>query len=50
VTIAPGQTGRVEFSFRPPWLYAGTGILVFAAIASALVWRKRTRAVFSAQT
>jgi hypothetical protein len=46
VTIAPGQTGRVEFSFTPPGLYAGTGILVFAGIASALAWRKRTRPIF----
>jgi multisubunit Na+/H+ antiporter MnhC subunit len=48
VAIAPGQTGRFEFSFTPPGLYAGTAIFAIAAIASALAWRKRMRPIFSA--
>jgi hypothetical protein len=46
VTIAPGQTGRYEFSFTPPGLYAGTAVFALAALASALTWRKRTRPIF----
>ena len=48
VTIAPGQTGRFEFSFTPPRLYAGLAIFAIAAIATALAWNRRTRAIFSA--
>ena len=46
VTIAPGQTGRFEFSFTPPGLYAGIGIFAAAAIASLAIWRKRIAATF----
>ncbi len=46
VTITPGQTGRFEFSFTPPGLYAGFGIFAAAAIASLAIWRKRIAATF----
>ena len=46
VTIAPGQTGRYEFSFTPPGLYAGIAIFAAAALASAAFWRRRTTPVF----
>ena len=46
VTIAPGQTGRYEFSFTPPGLYAGMVIFAVAAIVSAAAWRRRTRSIF----
>jgi hypothetical protein len=46
VAIAPGQTGRYEFSFTPPGLYAGIAIFAAAALASAIVWRRRTRIIF----
>jgi multisubunit Na+/H+ antiporter MnhC subunit len=49
VTIAPGQTGRYEFSFTPPGLYAGSAIFALAALVSAVVWRRRTSAIFSDQ-
>jgi hypothetical protein len=41
VTIAPGQTGRFSFSFTPPGLYLGVGILTTALLASAWAWRRR---------
>jgi hypothetical protein len=47
VRIAPGQTGRFEFSFTPPGLYLGLAISAIAALVSALTWRKRTRPIFS---
>lgn len=40
VTIAPGQTGRYAFTFSPPGLWAGVGILMAALLASAWLWRK----------
>jgi hypothetical protein len=46
VTIAPGQTGRYEFAFTPPGLYAGIAIFAAAALASAALWRRRTTAIF----
>ena len=46
VLIAAGQTGRYEFTFTPPGLYAGAAIFALAAIASALSWRKRMRPIF----
>jgi len=46
VTIAPGQTGRYEFSFTPPGLYAGSVIFAVAALASAALWRRRIAAIF----
>jgi hypothetical protein len=46
VTIAPGQTGRYEFSFTPPGLYAGAAIFIIAAIATALAWKNRMRPIF----
>jgi multisubunit Na+/H+ antiporter MnhC subunit len=45
VRIAPGLTGRFEFSFTPPGLYLGIATCVVAAIASALLWRKRLRPI-----
>jgi hypothetical protein len=48
VSIAPGQTGRFEFSFTPPGLYAGIAIFAVAVMVSALTWRRRTRPIFSA--
>ncbi len=49
ITIPPGQTGRYEFSFTPPGLIGGTVIFAIAVLVSALAWRKRTRATFSAK-
>jgi hypothetical protein len=49
VAIAPGQTGRYEFSFTPPGLYAGSAIFAAAALLSAAVWRRRTSIIFSGQ-
>ena len=49
VAIAPGQTGRYEFSFTPPGLYAGSAIFAAAALLSGVVWRRRTRIIFSDQ-
>jgi hypothetical protein len=46
VTIAPGQTGRYEFSFTPPGLYAGAALFAIAALASAAAWRRRTSPIF----
>jgi hypothetical protein len=46
VAVAPGQTGRYEFSFRPPGLYAGTAIFVSAALASLALWRRRLPPIF----
>ncbi len=46
VTIAPGQTGRYEFAFTPPRLYAGIAIFVAAALASAALWRRRMAIIF----
>lgn len=46
VTIAPGQTGRYEFSFTPPGLYAGLAIFALAVLATVAVWRKRTAVIF----
>ena len=45
VTIAPGQTGRYEFSFTPPGLYAGIAICAAGALASAALWRRRTAVI-----
>ena len=41
VTIAPGQTGRFRFSFTPPGLYTGVGILAAALLTSVWAWRRR---------
>src|SRR5262245_44662989 len=41
VELAPGQTGRYAFSFFPPGLWAGIGILILAIAASAAVWHRR---------
>ena len=49
IAIAPGQSGRYEFSFTPPGLVAGTMVFVLAVLVSALAWRRRTSAIFSAQ-
>jgi multisubunit Na+/H+ antiporter MnhC subunit len=46
VTIAPGQTGRFEFSFTPPGLYAGVAILAFAVLASIALWPRGMRPIF----
>lgn len=46
VTIAPGQTGRYEFRFTPPGLYAGAAVFAIAALASALGWQRRTAPTF----
>ena len=46
VTITPGQTGRYEFTFTPPGLYAGTAVFAFAVVASLALWRRRTAAIF----
>jgi hypothetical protein len=47
VTIRPGQTGRYEYSFTPPGLYAGTAIFGIAVIASVIAWKQRSDAIFS---
>jgi hypothetical protein len=41
VVIAPGQTGRVDFRFVPPGLFAGIAILAVAVAASASAWRRQ---------
>jgi hypothetical protein len=46
VTIAPGQTGRFEFSFSPPGLYAGIAVFAIAVLVSAFAWHKRTQPTF----
>lgn len=46
VAIAPGQTGRYEFSFTPPGLYAGTAVFAVAALASVALWGRRTAPIF----
>jgi hypothetical protein len=48
VTIPAGRAGRYAFTFTPPGLYAGTGLFLVAAIATALAWRRRVSAIFSA--
>jgi hypothetical protein len=45
ITIAPGQTGRYEFSFTPPGLFAGSLIFAIAVLASVLAWRSRTASI-----
>jgi hypothetical protein len=45
ITIPPGQTGRHDFSFRPPGLIAGTIVFAIAVLISTLMWRKRTRPI-----
>ena len=49
VTVPPGTTGRFTFTFVPPGFYAGTLVFVVALIATALLWRRRLRPIFSAQ-
>ena len=46
VSIAAGQTGRYEFSFTPPGLYAGTAAFAVAALATVALWRRRTASIF----
>jgi hypothetical protein len=46
VTIAPGQTGRYDFSFTPPGLYAGSAIFAFAVLATIAAWRRRSAPIF----
>ena len=46
VAIAPGQTGRYEFTFTPPGLYAGAATFVIAALATLAMWRRRTAPTF----
>jgi hypothetical protein len=41
VELAPGQTGRYSFSFFPPGLWAGVGILIIAIAASVATWNRR---------
>jgi hypothetical protein len=41
VRIATGQTGRFEFTFVPPGLFVGIGILLVAVCSSGLMWRAR---------
>jgi hypothetical protein len=41
VEIAPGQTGRFSFTFVPPGLWAGIGVLVIALGASMGLWRRQ---------
>jgi hypothetical protein len=46
VTIPPGVSGRYAFTFTPPGLYAGTGLLAIAVIVSVLAWRRRLTPLF----
>lgn len=50
VTIAAGQTGRYAISFVPPWLGTGTVLLAFAGVTTALTWRRRFHAIWSASS
>jgi len=45
VAIAPGQTGRYEFSFSPPGLMVGSVIGLIAIVISAVVWRWRFNSI-----
>jgi len=41
VTMTPDQTGEQSFSFVPPGLWAGSGILALALAASVWLWKRR---------
>jgi hypothetical protein len=47
VTVPAGTTGRYQFSFTPPGLYAGTALLLISGIVTALLWRRRSAPIFS---
>ena len=50
VTVPPGPSGRYAFRFRPPQLVAGLVLFGVALVVTMLMWRRRTRAIFSAPT
>jgi hypothetical protein len=41
VALAPGQTGRFAFTYRPPGLWPGLAIFLAAAAVTPAVWRRR---------
>ena len=49
VTIPGGRSGRYSFTFTPPGIYLGTGLLALAMIATLAAWRRRTTPIFSLQ-
>ena len=50
VTVPQGSGGRYAFTFRPPGLIAGAALFDVALIATLLMWRIRSRAIFSSQS
>ena len=48
VELAPGQTGRFSFSFVPPGIWSGVGLLAIGLAASWVAWNRRLRAVGAA--
>ncbi|HWI20044.1 MAG TPA: hypothetical protein VNT81_19965, partial [Vicinamibacterales bacterium] len=46
VMVPPGTTGRYSFSFVPPGFYLGLATSAIALIATALVWRRKLKAIF----
>jgi hypothetical protein len=49
VTIPPGTSGRHAFTFQPPQLVAGLVLFDVALVLTLLLWRRRSRPIFSAQ-
>jgi hypothetical protein len=47
IMIPPGFTGRHAFTFTPPGLTDGTLVMFSGVIVSALLWRRRTKPIFS---
>lgn len=47
VTVPAGQGGRYAFKFRPPQLIEGLALFDVALIVTLLLWRRRSKPVFS---
>jgi hypothetical protein len=41
VELAPGQTGRLSFTFRPPWLIVSLGVFLVAIVFTVVAIRRR---------
>ena len=48
VTMPPEQNGRYVFTFRPPQLIAGLVIFDATLIVTLVLWRRRSKPIFSA--
>ncbi len=48
VTVPAGRSGRYEFSYMPPGIFAGAALLVIAAFVTAIVWQRRSSPIFAA--